>query len=156
MKKKIELKPVEFWRLGSSPRRPVHHRSMTKEEAQKIFQDWKGNIELLEKIFVVFPVIPESFLPYDTETLEEALNIIAEDYFDQGDKRTARNIQELAVLHMGGLYITPEGVTNRKLSDEEVLLSMKERVDFILKNPELKKAILNNLREAAESWRKVK
>ena len=37
------------------------------------------NIEILDKIFKVFTVIPESFFPYKIEVLEEALNIITKE-----------------------------------------------------------------------------
>ena len=129
---------------------------MTKKEAKNIYEDWKANIEVLDKILTVFHIIPESFLPYSVETLEEALNIIAKDYFDMGDKRTARNIQETMTLHMGGLYFTSEGVTGRKMTNEEALLSMKKRLDFIFENPELKEITLEKLKETQESWAKLK
>lgn len=129
---------------------------MTKEEAKNIYEDWKANIEILDKISKVFNAIPESFLPYSVETLEEALNIIAKDYFDMGDKRTSRNIQETMMLHVGGLYFTPEGVTGRKMTDEEALLSMKKKLDFMFENPKLKKITLETLKETQESWAKLK
>lgn len=129
---------------------------MTKETARIIYEDWKGNIEILDKIFKIFGVVPESFLPYSAEILEEALNIIAKDYFDAGDKRTSENIENLMIMHMAGLYSTPDGATVRKMSDEEALLCMKEKLDLLYKYPELKKGALNNLKEAQESWSKLK
>jgi hypothetical protein len=129
---------------------------MTEEEAKNIYKNWKANIEILDKILKVFHVIPESFLPYNIETLEEALNIVAKDYFDMGDKRTAKNIQEILTLHVEGLYYTPEGVTGRKMTDEEALMSMKKKLHQIFENPELKTVVLKNLKEARKSWANLK
>jgi hypothetical protein len=84
------------------------------------------------------------------------LNIVAKEYFDMGDKRTARNIQETLMLHTVGLAFTPEGVTGRTLTDEEALITMRQTLDLILEHPELKAAHLENLKEAQESWAKTK
>ncbi len=128
---------------------------MTIEQAEIIYEEWKTNIEILDKIFKVFSVIPESFLPYSVETLEEALNIIAKDYFDKGDKKTSNNIQNLMAAHLTGLYMSKNN-PNQKMDDEEALLSMKKKLDLIFDSQELKKVVLENLKETQESWIKLK
>lgn len=129
---------------------------MTMDEAKKIYENWKESIETLDKMLKIFTVIPESFLPYPAETLEEALNIIAKNYFDMGNKRMAENIQETMMYHVGGLYFTSDGNPDRKITDEEALLSMKKRLDLIFENPELKKVFLETLSKTQESWAKLK
>jgi len=69
---------------------------MTFVEANKIFQVWKswywpfdfilGSVFLAKK--------PKSFLPFPEEVLEEALNIVAKYYFDAGDIKLSKLIQE--------------------------------------------------------------
>ncbi|MFH1973001.1 MAG: hypothetical protein ABIK13_00105 [Patescibacteria group bacterium] len=129
---------------------------MTKEEARKIYEDWQRGVEIFDKMLKIFPVIPESFFPYSIETLEEALNIIAKDYFDVGNKRMAENIQETMAYHITGLCLSPNGVTGHKMTDEEALLSIKKRLDLIFENPELKKTSLEILHSTQKSWAKVK
>jgi len=129
---------------------------MTLEEANKIFEHWKGYSEIADKMHKIFLVVPESFLPYPIDILEEALNIVAKHYFDSGDKRTANIIQETMMLQLGGycLGTDSEGKTKvvDKITDEEVLQKMKKDLDFMLDNPELLKVKLDNLKKSAESW----
>jgi predicted transcriptional regulator len=129
---------------------------MTKNEAKKIYENWRESVETLDKILIVFSVIPESFLPYSAEILEEAINIIAKDYFDKGNKKMADSIKGTAAYHMTGLYLTPNGVTGRKITDEEALLSMKKTLDFILENPKLKKATIELLKKTQKNWAEQK
>jgi len=42
------------------------------------------------------------------------------------------------------------------MTNEEALLSMKKRLDFIFENPELKEITLEKLKETQESWAKLK
>lgn len=133
---------------------------MTNGEAGKIFDVWREYIEIAEKLHTIFHVVPESFLPYPADVLEKALNMVAKDYFDAGDKRMAKNIQEMMALHLMPYNITVENgeltSTNEKLTDEEVLGEMKKKLDLILSNPELKDAVLANLKRVRDSWAKVK
>ena len=62
---------------------------MTKEEARIIFKSWQDYQEIGDRFLSFMLRVPESFLPYPADTLEEALNIIAKDYFDSGDKETS-------------------------------------------------------------------
>lgn len=126
---------------------------MKKEEAKKIYKDWKEYIEIGEKLSRIFIVVPKYFLPYPIKTLEEALNIIAKEYFDAGDKQMAKNIQETMVLHMGGYYLTQ---SHTEMTDEEVFENMKKQLDFILVNAKLREAVIKNLKESQESWIKFR
>jgi hypothetical protein len=128
---------------------------MTIDEAKKIFKAWQEYIEIAEKLREVFCVVPESFLPYPAGTLEEALNIIAKDYFDAGDKRMANNIQETMCLHLVPYYLEPSK-GKFTLTDEEVLERMKRSLDLILEHPELKEATIRSLKQIQESWIKLR
>lgn len=68
---------------------------MTLKEANKIVHIWGKYIEYcqdrLQALFV--GSIPESLLPYSTETLEEALNIVGKHYHDIGDYEASELIQ---------------------------------------------------------------
>jgi len=133
---------------------------MTFEEANEIFEHWRGYIEIADKVHTIFTVVPESFLPYPVETLEKALNIVAKSYFDAGDKRMANNIQETLALHVTGYYLGGSGkktmFRKKKLTDEEALRKMKEMLDFILDNPKLLRIKLKNLKTTQKSWAKLK
>ena len=68
---------------------------MTFIEACEIFDVWKNWYWpchfLLDSVFG--PIIPESFLPYPKNVLEEALNIVAKDFFDKGNIQASKDIQ---------------------------------------------------------------
>lgn len=125
---------------------------MNKEQAFRIYEEWQTNIEILDKITKIFSVIPESFLPYSVETLEKALNIVAEDYHNKGEYKTVENIWALFAGHAVGLYKQAEDGTSRKITDEEALVAMKEKLEITLENPKLKEVHLNNLDTASKSW----
>jgi hypothetical protein len=126
---------------------------MTKEEAHKIFADWKEYIEFGDKLSKLFTVVPKYFLPYPMDTLEEALNIVAKEYFDAGDKSMAKNIQETMALHMAGYFLAP---SNTEMTDDEIFEHMKEKLERILANPELKRGIIENMRNTQSSWIKFR
>lgn len=83
----------------------------------------------------------------------QSKNIVAKEYFDAGDKKTANDIQEMMMLHMGGYFVTPP---HTEKTDEEVLETMKKQLELILANPDLKKTVLKNLRETQENWIKFR
>jgi len=118
---------------------------MTKEEARKIFDSWREYMEIADKLRKLFVSIPESFLPYPKETLEEALNIIAKNYFDAGDKEKVNTIQTT----MAGFLWCHE-------KDEEAIEGMHRTLDLMLKNPDLKKIKIEKLKECKDSWAKLK
>ena len=70
---------------------------MTVDEASQIFNVWKDWYWpchfILNSIFM--SRIPESYLPYGQDVLEEALNIVAKDYFDRGEITSSRDIQAI-------------------------------------------------------------
>jgi hypothetical protein len=115
---------------------------MELKKANKIFNGWKEYIEINDKLTKIFTSIPESFLPYPIDTLEEALNVVAEDYFNKGDYKTSRNIQEIMVTL---LYYKDDNEAIKDISD-----------NIILKNKELREAYIKNLKEARDSWAKFK
>ena len=131
---------------------------MTFEEPIKIFKDWKEYMEIADKLGKLFILVPESFLPYPVETLEQAMNIVAKSYFDSGNKRAADDIQESMGKYLTGYYLPVEGhvVIGNKLTDEEVLKKMKMELDFMFEHPELLKIKLGSLKKAKESWSKFK
>ncbi len=134
---------------------------MTFEEANIIFKRWQNYQEIADKLGQLFIVVPESFLPYPVEILEEALNIVAKAYFDSGDKKATDNIQESMARYLTGYYLSSDSngklvVKEGKLTDEEVLKKMKQELDFMLENPEILKAKLENLKAARDSWTEFK
>ncbi len=120
---------------------------MTLVEAQKIFRNWQVHLELFDKLRTIFTVFPESFLPYPVSVLEEALNIVAKDFYERGDTSAAADIQRLMAYHIGGLYLD-----EKMLDDEQALLEMKRRLDLIFSDEELKKVLLMNLKRVRDSW----
>ncbi len=114
---------------------------MKKEEAEKFFKAWQVYVEFADKWSKIFHVIPESFLPYPRETLEEALNIITKNHFESGDKKYASVIESSVALWLWTAK-----------NDEEALVEMKAILDMILTNPDLKNATLESLKKARESW----
>ncbi len=115
---------------------------MSIEKAQKIFQEWKNYIEIHTKLSTIFEKIPESFLPYPVKILEEALNIIAEDYFNKGNYRMSDNIKEL----LSDLYIYTK--------DEEAIKTIIN--SFSQENLEIINLHFALLKEVRDSWLKSK
>jgi hypothetical protein len=61
---------------------------MTVEEARKIIVGWGEYLETCHaRLVTIFFLgnIPESFLPYRMDVLEEAINVMGRFYFDMGD-----------------------------------------------------------------------
>ena len=128
------------------------------EEAQKIFREWQNYQEIADKMGTIFITVPESFLPYPADLLEEALNIIAKSYYDSGDKEASKNIQESVGRHLTGYYYHFDNSSNKNVvtdtlaSDEEVIRNMRRELDFMLNNPELLKTKLDSLKRSQNSW----
>jgi len=114
---------------------------MTSEEADKVFKAFQEYIEVADKLSNVFHKIPESFLPYPLPVMEEALNVVAKQYFDTGDKKTSRSIQELMAMHLG-----------RVDKDKEALKAIKENLNLSFEHPELIDGKVSNLQRARDSW----
>ncbi len=117
---------------------------MTINEANKIFRDWKEYAEINDKLmkFFMFSGIPESFLPYPKEMLEEALNIVAKNYFDSGDHKASEAVKNTIAFLI--FY----------KSDEEAFDTITN--NLMIKDTKIREAILNNLKEARDSWTKFK
>ncbi len=111
---------------------------MTIDEANKIFKTWGQWYWpchfILHAIFL--SKIPESFLPYATDILEEALNIVAKQYYDNGDLKTYRDIQ--------GSIASLIAYTN----DEEALQQASES----LSNSKMREVMLTYIRNYQKDW----
>ena len=111
---------------------------MTFTEANKIFKNWGKWYWpchfILHSIFL--NKIPESFLPYPQDVLEEALNIVAKHYHDVGDIKASKNIQESIVSIW----------TYTK--DEEALQQASE----VLSNPKMRKVMLTYITNYKNDW----
>jgi len=111
---------------------------MTITEANKIFKVWKKWCwpchYILQSIFI--SKIPESFLPYSQDILEEALNIVAKQYHDAGDVKASKNIQETIVYLW--LY------TKDKAALQEA--------SGILSNPKMMEAVLMHISNYKKDW----
>jgi hypothetical protein len=115
---------------------------MTIKEANRIFKFWQEYVEINDKMWKIFTSIPKSFLPYPVEVLEEALNIIAKSYFDEGDSKTSEAIQSSIAMLI------------KYKDDEEAIIDIAENP--ILKTPELRKLYLKNLKKTSDSWLEMK
>ncbi len=73
---------------------------MSLAVAEVIMKDWGKFLEITNgNLGAVFlSNIPESFLPYPKEKIEEALNIAAEAFYDQGNMEYVRTIQSTIPL----------------------------------------------------------
>jgi len=117
---------------------------MDRTEARKIFRYWQEYAETGDRFFQMMLSPPPSFLPYPVPVLEEALNIVAKEYFDAGNRKAAETIQQTM-----GAYIPME-------SDGEALVGMHKALTMILSSPELKASILERLKRSQESWIKTR
>lgn len=117
---------------------------MTHEEAKKIYDDWLSFIEFADKFKKVFTKIPESFLPYSVSTIEEALNIIAKDFFYAGDKETANHIQNVMIYQLLSA-----------INDKEAMDCIKRDLDLMYEDPELRDIKLEKLKECRDLWLKT-
>ena len=112
-----------------------------RRQGYKIFNEWQRFSCINNKLSLLFSSIPKSFLPYEAEEIEKALNIRAKEYFDNEEKENSRKVQEgFAILW-------------RYESDEKALRKIKEELDFILNTQDLKEVKLAKLKEFFESWR---
>jgi len=124
---------------------------MTINEAQVIFKCWQDYIEIAEKFHRLMLPVPESFLPYPADVLEEALNIVAEYYFNAGNKKMSENIQNSMSVYLLPFIMTKEE-TGARRTDEEAITDMKKMLDLIEQDTRLKKELLKSLKECQDSW----
>jgi|JI6StandDraft_1071083.scaffolds.fasta_scaffold237635_2 histone H3/H4 len=111
---------------------------MKQEEAKKIFKLWQEFAEINDKLGKVFRSVPVSFLPCPQENLEEALNIIAKNYYDIANHAAVNTIHEQMVS------------LARYKSDEDAFEDIVD--DWIQKDPAEVKIQLENLKIAKENW----
>lgn len=114
---------------------------MTYDDAFKIFEEWRKYTEIADKLTQIFSALPESFLPYPAKVLEKALNIVAERYFNKGDKEKAKIIQN----SMTGFLFCHE-------NDEDAILSMCEKLEQMREHSELKNIYLEKLKSTHMTW----
>lgn len=111
---------------------------MQFDEADKVFKTWSKWYWpchfMLRAIFI--GKIPESFLPYPKNVLEEALNIIAKDYYDKGDVETSRGIQG-AIAYLGSY------------AEDEKALEQASQTFF---NPKMKETVLLYITNYKKDW----
>lgn len=124
---------------------------MTKNEALVIFKCWQDYMEIAEKFHRLMLPVPESFLPYPADVLEEALNIIAKSYFDSGNQKMSEDIKKTMSLYLLPFFMTKEE-TGARRTDEEAITDMKKMLDLIEQDTTLKKALLKSLKECQDSW----
>lgn len=118
---------------------------MTIDEAEKLFAAWQGYVESADKMSRIFVHIPESFLPYPADALEEALNIVAKRYFDAGNRKLANSIQESMAAWLGCVR-----------GDDEAIQDMKRTLDVFLASPATKQTMLDGLMKTRDSWAQSK
>ena len=114
---------------------------MTPDKANKIVRIWGRYLEYMGgKLTIIFgPYIPKSFLPFPIETLEEALNMVAEHHRNMGNKYAVKNLQE----SLGDL-------TGYKDDEEAVLQAAK-----LFNDPKWRKAMLPVFKEFQNDWIKA-
>ncbi len=123
---------------------------MTINEARIIFKSWQDYMEIAAKFQCLMLNVPESFLPYPADVLEEALNIIAKSYFDSGNKRMSENIKG-TMSYLLPFFMT-NAETGARQTEEEVITNMKKTLDLIEHDNTLKRALLKSLKECQDSW----
>ncbi|MGI6348258.1 MAG: hypothetical protein ACOXZ1_03660 [Patescibacteria group bacterium] len=117
---------------------------MKFEEANKIFKEWIDFSEIGEKLtkFFLISGVPESFLPYSRDVLENSLNIVAEHYFNVRDYEKSNLIQKSIALLA---FFEKDDIVYDKLVNSS-----------ILKEEKIKEAILNNLKKTKDCWNEFK
>jgi hypothetical protein len=130
---------------------------MNREMAHTVFRCWQAYMETGDRFDKLMITPPPSFLPYPVEMMEEAINVVAKEYLDAGDHKTANEIQEMAACHLAGYYLkgaSSGGVSAsaKCLSDEEALKEMRKTLDLLIENPSLMKTVLANLKASQTSW----
>lgn len=111
---------------------------MELEEANKIVNAWGIHLEYFQgKLTFLFGGnIPESLLPFPIETLEEALNIMAEYHHNNGN-------EEGCNVMKGGF-----GWLTAYKNDEEAILQATKNFD----NPKWREAMLPALKQFQKKW----
>jgi hypothetical protein len=111
---------------------------MTLNEASKITQIWGRYLEYMGgKLLIVFGArIPESFLPFPIDILEEALNIMIEYHHKRGNKRVVE-----------GLKVT-FGALTMYVDDEEAILEAAKHFN----EPRWRERFIPTLKKCQIDW----
>jgi hypothetical protein len=117
---------------------------MTFDEALKIYKKYQEHAEIHDKLMCIFCILPQSFLPYPLVVIEEALNVIAEERFNEGDNKSVDVINSAIAFLIS------------YKEDDEALDRMTKTLATLEKNPELKKAKLDGLERSRKSWLEFK
>jgi hypothetical protein len=114
---------------------------MTYLEANQIFVDYGTFLaKSFAKINMLFQQnIPESFLPYPKDQLEEALNIVDRHYFDTKDKHKQDMTREVMML----LELFKD--------DEEAVIETAKNFN----NPEWRKYSIPAFKNMQKEWLKI-
>jgi hypothetical protein len=107
-------------------------------EANKIYNNWRQWYWpchfILHSIFL--SSIPESFLPYPVDVLEEALNIVAKSYWGEGDRKYSDTIKQ----SIGSLLYYKK--------DEEALQNASENFS----SPKMREVMLIYIANYKKDW----
>jgi hypothetical protein len=122
---------------------------VNKQEAYIIFESFKGYVEVADKFSRLMITPPESFLPYPACQMEEALDMVARDFTNNGDHKTANDIQSLAIRYVGCYYSAEK---ERNITDLEALKDMKRAIDLLLSKESFALEMLENVRDGQRSW----
>ena len=114
-------------------------QTMTMEEAEIVFRDWQAYGEIHDKLFQLFgSSIPKSLLPYPPEVLAKAIKIVANVYFETGD----RNVSTMLQHSMFAILCYKD--------DEEALNNIVNGIR--LKQAELRNICIKKLHKSRDSW----
>lgn len=114
---------------------------MTFNEASKIVKIWGVFLEFASgKLLTFFGAhIPESFLPFPKETIEKALNVLAEYHHNIGNQDEVKLLQS----SIGALLLY--------VDDEEAVLNTVKRFEDV----KLREAVLLALKKFQNDWIKT-
>ncbi len=112
---------------------------MKLSEAEEIFKVWQHFAYPMHSILhsIFLSNIPESLLPYPKDKLEEALNIVAKRFHDQGDYETSKAIQ----TNMAMLISYKD--------DNEAL----EQYADMVKNPKMREAVIEGMKKRTTEYK---
>lgn len=103
---------------------------MKFSEVNKIYTAWQDYQEIHWKLVSLSAFLPESFLPYPKNVLEDVLNIVAKKYFEDGNHRLYK-----AVLK------TKESLLYYR-EDAEALILLEKAINMVNSNTKLKTTVL--------------
>lgn len=112
---------------------------MKFSEVNEIYTAWQDYQEIHGKLVTLSVYLPESFLPYPKDMLEEALDIVAKKYFEDGNNRLYK-----AVLK------TKESLLYYR-EDAEALVLLEKVLNMVNSDKKLKTTVLECWNDARKS-----